>query len=214
MDVKTLCLGVLTEGNKSGYEIKRCFEEAFSHFFVAGFGSIYPALAELSRAGLVTCENVEQEGRPDKKVYSLTPAGERSADRRAVDHAAPAQGALRVPGPDVFRAPAATDAAGRDHRREDRAMGTGGGRNRSLLRVGRCACESGHAVCRGLRAGRDRRGVGIRAGEQGRAWSRRWRPPSTLSVWCWRPTENVPEELASDRRRPDLARSAGRRVVE
>jgi PadR family transcriptional regulator AphA len=78
MDVKTLCLGVLTEGNKSGYEIKRCFEEAFSHFFVAGFGSIYPALAELSRAGLVTCENVEQEGRPDKKVYSLTPAGERS----------------------------------------------------------------------------------------------------------------------------------------
>jgi hypothetical protein len=57
MDVKTLCLGVLTEGNKSGYEIKRCFEEAFSHFFVAGFGSIYPALAELSRAGLVTCEN-------------------------------------------------------------------------------------------------------------------------------------------------------------
>jgi PadR family transcriptional regulator, regulatory protein AphA len=77
MDVKTLCLGVLTEGDKSGYEIKRCFEEAFSHFFGAGFGSIYPALAELSRRGLVTCENVEQEGRPDKKVYSLTPAGER-----------------------------------------------------------------------------------------------------------------------------------------
>jgi PadR family transcriptional regulator, regulatory protein AphA len=77
MDVKTLCLGVLTEGDKSGYDIKRCFEEAFSHFFVAGFGSIYPALAELSRAGLVTCENVEQEGRPDKKVYSLTPRGKR-----------------------------------------------------------------------------------------------------------------------------------------
>jgi PadR family transcriptional regulator AphA len=77
MDVKTLCLGVLTEGNKSGYEIKRCFEEAFSHFFVAGFGSIYPALAELSRSGSVTCKSVEQEGRPDKKVYSLTPAGKR-----------------------------------------------------------------------------------------------------------------------------------------
>jgi DNA-binding PadR family transcriptional regulator len=77
MDVKTLCLGVLTEGDKSGYEIKRCFEEAFSHFFVAGFGSIYPALAELSRRGLITGENVEQEGRPDKKVYSLTSAGER-----------------------------------------------------------------------------------------------------------------------------------------
>ena len=77
MDVKTLCLGVLTEGDKTGYEIKRCFETAFSHFFVAGFGSIYPALAELSRRGLVTSRSVEQEGRPDKKIYSITPEGER-----------------------------------------------------------------------------------------------------------------------------------------
>jgi DNA-binding PadR family transcriptional regulator len=77
MDVRTLCLGVLTEGDKTGYEIKRRFEDAFSHFFVAGFGSIYPALAELSRRGLVTCRSVEQEGRPDKKVYSITPEGER-----------------------------------------------------------------------------------------------------------------------------------------
>ncbi len=77
MDVKTLCLGVLTEGDKTGYEIKRCFENGFSHFFGAGFGSIYPALAELSRRGLVTCRSVEQEKRPDKKVYSLTAAGHR-----------------------------------------------------------------------------------------------------------------------------------------
>ena len=77
MDVKTLCLGVLTEGDMSGYEIKRCFEAAFSHFFAAGFGSIYPALAELSRRGLVTSRSVEQEGRPDKKIYSITPEGER-----------------------------------------------------------------------------------------------------------------------------------------
>ena len=79
MDVPTLCLAVLAHGPASGYEIKKELEEgAYAHFFRASFGSIYPALAELSRAGLVTCENVEQEGRPDKKVYSLTPAGERS----------------------------------------------------------------------------------------------------------------------------------------
>jgi DNA-binding PadR family transcriptional regulator len=77
MDVKTLCLGVLTEGDKTGYEIKHCFESGFSHFFGAGFGSIYPALAELSRRGLVTCRSVEQEKRPDKKVYRLTAAGRR-----------------------------------------------------------------------------------------------------------------------------------------
>jgi PadR family transcriptional regulator AphA len=77
MDVKTLCLGVLTEGDKTGYEIKQRFEEAFSHFFGASFGSIYPALAELSRRGLVTRRSVEQDKRPDKKVYSLTAAGQR-----------------------------------------------------------------------------------------------------------------------------------------
>ena len=75
MDIKTLCLGVLTEGEKTGYEIKQHFEEAFSHFFGAGFGSIYPALAELTRQGLVTCQSVEQDKRPAKKGYSLTSAG-------------------------------------------------------------------------------------------------------------------------------------------
>jgi DNA-binding PadR family transcriptional regulator len=77
MDVKTLCLGVLTEGDRTGYEIKQCFEGAFSHFFGAGFGSIYPALAELRRQGLVTCRSVKQDKRPAKKVYSLTAAGRR-----------------------------------------------------------------------------------------------------------------------------------------
>jgi len=75
MDVKTLCLGVLSMGDASGYEIKKVFEEAFSYFYVAGFGSIYPALAELSREGLVTCSDVEQEKRPAKKVYHLTDDG-------------------------------------------------------------------------------------------------------------------------------------------
>lgn len=75
MDVKTLCLGVLSMGDASGYEIKKVFEDAFSHFYVAGFGSIYPALAELTREGHVTCSDIEQEKRPAKKVYHLTEAG-------------------------------------------------------------------------------------------------------------------------------------------
>lgn len=75
MDVKTLCLGALTERDLTGYEIKQHFEEAYSHFFVAGYGSIYPALADLTRRGLVCCTSVSQEKRPDKKVYSLTLEG-------------------------------------------------------------------------------------------------------------------------------------------
>ncbi|WP_419902544.1 PadR family transcriptional regulator [Kiloniella sp.] len=76
MDVRTLCLGVLYQGEASGYEIKKAFEEGpFSHFQDASFGSIYPALGRLSTEGLVACTQMAQEKRPDKKVYKLTDKG-------------------------------------------------------------------------------------------------------------------------------------------
>lgn len=75
MDIKTLCLGVLTQGEASGYDIKKHFECVFSHFYVAGFGSIYPALNDLARDGLVTCREEPQGNRPDRKLYALTDKG-------------------------------------------------------------------------------------------------------------------------------------------
>jgi PadR family transcriptional regulator AphA len=83
MDVKTLCLGVLCHCDATGYDIKKHFESAFSHFFVAGYGSIYPALAELTDCGLVRCEAQPQPGRPDRKVYRATQEG-RVAFREAL----------------------------------------------------------------------------------------------------------------------------------
>lgn len=94
MDVKTVCLGVLTLGNATGYEIRKAFEDGpFQYFTDAGFGSIYPALNRLHHEGLVTCEQKAQDGRPDKKIYSITDEG-RAAFAKA----------LRVhPGPDKIR---------------------------------------------------------------------------------------------------------------
>jgi PadR family transcriptional regulator, regulatory protein AphA len=75
LNVKELCLGALTFGDASGYDLKKFFEQTFSHFCVAGFGSIYPALAELTAEGLVTCSDEPQHGKPDRRVYRLTDAG-------------------------------------------------------------------------------------------------------------------------------------------
>jgi DNA-binding PadR family transcriptional regulator len=76
MDVKTLCLGVLTLGDATGYEIRKQFVEGpFSHFYDAGYGSIYPALGRLLADGLVSVRELPQDGRPDKKIYSLTEKG-------------------------------------------------------------------------------------------------------------------------------------------
>jgi len=66
---------MLTDGPASGYDMKKCFESSFGHFFAAGYGSIYPALATLARNGLVDLEEISQEGKPDRKVYSITDKG-------------------------------------------------------------------------------------------------------------------------------------------
>ena len=75
MDVKTVCLGMLTDGPASGYDMKKCFESSFGHFFPAGYGSIYPALATLARNRMVDFEEIPQDGKPDRKVYTITEKG-------------------------------------------------------------------------------------------------------------------------------------------
>ena len=90
MDAKTLCLAVLTQGDASGYEIKKTLEEApFSHFQETGFGSIYPALTKLTEEGQVSFREMVQEKRPDKKVYSITPKGERRLAKSLMEGPAP-----------------------------------------------------------------------------------------------------------------------------
>jgi DNA-binding PadR family transcriptional regulator len=76
MDVRTICLGILTRGNATGYEIRKTFEESgLQNFVEASFGSIYPALGRLTEEGLVSVREESQEKRPDRKVYSITPQG-------------------------------------------------------------------------------------------------------------------------------------------
>jgi PadR family transcriptional regulator AphA len=96
MNVKTLCLSVLYDGEATGYEIRRlCVEGECSYFIEASFGSIYPALARLEDEGLVTSRTEQQDGKPAKKVYSITEAG----------RAAFAQQLSEPLGEDMFRSP-------------------------------------------------------------------------------------------------------------
>ena len=94
MDIRTLCLGILSLGDATGYEINKMVGEgSFSFFSQASFGSIYPALTKLTKEGLVTCRAEMQKKRPDKKIYSLTEAGRQSL----------MQELKRSPGPDRNR---------------------------------------------------------------------------------------------------------------
>lgn len=76
MNTQTLILAILNFNDASGYEIKKfSIEGSFSHFVDISYGSIYPTLSRLEQEELVTCRSESQDGKPDKKVYSITDKG-------------------------------------------------------------------------------------------------------------------------------------------
>lgn len=76
MNVRTVCLAILYDGDATGYEIRKLSVEGeYSYFIDASFGAIYPALAKLEAEEMVTSRVEVQDGKPTKKVYSLTEAG-------------------------------------------------------------------------------------------------------------------------------------------
>lgn len=75
MDAKTLCLGLLSFGEATGYDLKKHAESAGDHFFATGFGSIYPALSSLMKQGLIEPIAKSAGGRQDRKIYRITAAG-------------------------------------------------------------------------------------------------------------------------------------------
>jgi DNA-binding PadR family transcriptional regulator len=65
----------LAEKASSGYELARRFDKSIGQFWTATHQQVYKVLGRMEAAGWVAVTVVEQEGRPDKKVYDLTDAG-------------------------------------------------------------------------------------------------------------------------------------------
>ena len=68
-------LGLLSREPMSGYDIKKFIEQSISYFWNESYGQIYPILKQLVSEGLATKELERQEGRPDRKVYTITERG-------------------------------------------------------------------------------------------------------------------------------------------
>src|SRR5688572_4406307 len=69
-------LGLIAREPKSGYDLARHLERPLGDLWTAHLPQIYPELAKLQAAGLVKSRAVTQKSRPDKKIYSITKAGE------------------------------------------------------------------------------------------------------------------------------------------
>jgi DNA-binding PadR family transcriptional regulator len=76
-------LGLLLDGPRHGYDLARYFAPgtALGDVMHLGASHLYALLARLERDGLVTAEIQAAGSRPNRRVYSLTAAGQAMAQR-------------------------------------------------------------------------------------------------------------------------------------
>ncbi len=75
MSLRYGILGLLSEWDASGYDIKKEFDDLMSIFWHSHLSQIYPELTKLEKEGLISSQHVAQDGKPDKKIYSITENG-------------------------------------------------------------------------------------------------------------------------------------------
>ncbi len=75
MSLKHGILGLLTYEDMSGYDLSKYFDQSLSFFWNAQRSQIYRELGKMEEAGLAETEVVHQEGKPDKKLYTITEKG-------------------------------------------------------------------------------------------------------------------------------------------
>lgn len=75
MSIKYALLGILAESDLHGYELKSRFDEKVGEFWSLNYGQIYSTLDRLEKEGLVCHDRATQDRRPDRKIFSITPAG-------------------------------------------------------------------------------------------------------------------------------------------
>ena len=78
MSTKMVLLGLLRERPLYGYEIKQLLKERMQDSDRIAFGSIYFALNNLEKQGLIKQVAIEKSGnRPSRSVYQITAEGEK-----------------------------------------------------------------------------------------------------------------------------------------
>lgn len=80
-DLEALILAVLADHALHGYEISKRIRTQSNEVLKYGEGQLYPALHKLEEAGFISAEWFVQDGKPDRKVYSITSSGRAELDR-------------------------------------------------------------------------------------------------------------------------------------
>jgi DNA-binding PadR family transcriptional regulator len=71
-------LSALIDRPSSGYDLAKDFDRRVSHFWHASHQQIYRELSRMEQEGWVRIKLIEQQDRPDRKLYSITQEGKKA----------------------------------------------------------------------------------------------------------------------------------------
>ncbi|ONI84589.1 PadR family transcriptional regulator [Saccharothrix sp. ALI-22-I] len=75
MALRHAILAALLDGEASGYDLAKGFDASVANFWAATAQQLYRELEKIESQGLVSARIVEQQRRPNKRLFSLTEAG-------------------------------------------------------------------------------------------------------------------------------------------
>ncbi|MEM1051871.1 MAG: PadR family transcriptional regulator [Pseudomonadota bacterium] len=75
MSLQHAILVALTDGEKSGYDIAKQFDDSTGFFWRARHSQIYRELGKLKERGWASSQEIEQSGKPNRIVFSITAEG-------------------------------------------------------------------------------------------------------------------------------------------
>jgi DNA-binding PadR family transcriptional regulator len=85
-DIEAAILGLLCERSQYGYDLDRTIEErGMRNWTQIGFSSIYYVLKRLEGSGLITSILETVEGKPSRRIYTVTDLGRTAMKEKIVD---------------------------------------------------------------------------------------------------------------------------------
>ncbi|MCL2188487.1 MAG: PadR family transcriptional regulator [Defluviitaleaceae bacterium] len=75
MSLKHGLMGLLNQKPMTGYDLDKLFNASLVFFWPAQYSQIYSELDKMEKKGWLTSQRVIQEDKPNKRIYTLTPAG-------------------------------------------------------------------------------------------------------------------------------------------
>ncbi|MGF1760196.1 PadR family transcriptional regulator [Photobacterium sagamiensis] len=75
MSLPHVILTVLSNRDATGYDITKEFSHSIGYFWKASHQQVYRELNKMAGNDQVTCQLEPQEGKPDRKVYTITDLG-------------------------------------------------------------------------------------------------------------------------------------------